>query len=130
MSSPLVRKWIIATPAVNNNPPVGATLYADIYTMKISGSVKVTPFNSNPGGVYSVSGSISVEGKDRDVQLKPKQFKLTGYLLPTEANPSSISPATPALVIIWDQTVIGNPMHIIHLSSTPKPYATTTNTSL
>ena len=57
--SPLITKWITFTPAVDLNPPVGATLYADIYTMKISGSVKVTPFNSRPGGVYYVRGPIS-----------------------------------------------------------------------
>src|SRR5215469_7010998 len=82
--SPLITKWITFTPAVDPNPPVGATLYADIYTMKISGSVKITPFNSRPGGVYYVRGDISDGVK-----------QLTGYL---DGNKPE---GTPDLVIIW-----------------------------
>ena len=85
--SPLITKWITFTPAVDLNPPVGATLYADIYTMKISGSVKVTPFNSRPGGVYYVRGPISDGVK-----------QLTGYL---DANNHQKPGATPDLVITW-----------------------------
>ena len=85
--SPLITKWITFTPEVDPNPAVGATLYADVYTMKISGSVKVTPFNSRPGGVYSVRGPISDGVK-----------QLTGYL---DASNHQKTGATPDLLITW-----------------------------
>ena len=98
--SPLITKWITFTPEIDPNPAVGATLFADIYTMKIWGSIKITPFNSRPGGVYSVRGDIS-EGA--------RPLKFTGYLDGKQPGP------TPDLVIIWslpEYIGVGKPLKI------------------